>query len=212
MWKVRHTCGREYLLPTGAVKLRRKCICKLKNNWTHCKRGHELSGENVYVDPKGQRYCRCCSQLSKKKLVPVIAARYQEKRKNSEWLERRQRLLRERRKETKRTLVDYKGGCCMDCHNSFPLECFHFDHRDPFTKLFDIGAKMNRPMELLKAEVDKCDLVCANCHAIRTASDPAISKKISAAKIAQWVISTEEDRGHCHRSYNPEQTQSNEVA
>lgn len=32
------------------------------SHYTHCKRGHELTGENLYVDPKGARNCRICAR------------------------------------------------------------------------------------------------------------------------------------------------------
>lgn len=45
-----------------------------------------------------------------------------------------------------------------------------FDHRDPETKLFAItsGRAMLKSREKLLAEIAKCDIVCANCHALRT--------------------------------------------
>jgi hypothetical protein len=39
---------------------------------------------------------------------------------------------------------------------------------DPSKKKFEIANKQNGSFETLKDELDKCDLVCANCHRIRT--------------------------------------------
>ena len=59
---------------------------------------------------------------------------------------------------------------CMDCGGTFPPHVMQFDHRDPKIKLFSLAAQnvflKNRAM--LQAEVAKCDVVCANCHRIRT--------------------------------------------
>lgn len=33
--------------------------------WTHCKRGHEFTPENTYVDPAGHQHCRTCESLRK---------------------------------------------------------------------------------------------------------------------------------------------------
>ncbi len=33
---------------------------------THCKRGHAYSGDNLYVNPRGQRECRECRKISKR--------------------------------------------------------------------------------------------------------------------------------------------------
>ena len=45
---------------------------------THCKQGHELSGANLYVSPKGRRYCRTCRAFH--------ARRYNERDAHSEKL------------------------------------------------------------------------------------------------------------------------------
>jgi hypothetical protein len=85
----------------------------------------------------------------------------------------------------KHELVVYKGALCADCKGAFPDCCFQFDHRDPHTKSFTISSKMSRPISEMMIEADKCDLVCANCHAIRTANNPEVGKKISAAKMGK---------------------------
>jgi hypothetical protein len=65
-----------------------------------------------------------------------------------------------------------RRGCCMDCQmvvtrNNYM--CFDFDHRDPAKKSFAISAKSRDVAEaVLQAEFAKCDLVCANCHRLRT--------------------------------------------
>ena len=59
---------------------------------------------------------------------------------------------------------------CMDCgYNSHPA-ALEFDHVRG-TKLFNIGEKIgNYSREMLWEEIAKCDVVCANCHSIRTAT------------------------------------------
>jgi hypothetical protein len=83
---------------------------------------------------------------------------------------------------TKQSLVAYKGGKCQDCGGIFPQCCYHFDHRIPCEKSFNIAEACSNGLTLviprLREEVDKCDLVCANCHALRTAGNPEISAKI----------------------------------
>jgi hypothetical protein len=57
---------------------------------------------------------------------------------------------------------------CADCGGKFPPACMHFDHvpeRGP--KLFNLG-NGDYSVESIKAEIAKCDIVCANCHAVRT--------------------------------------------
>jgi len=56
----------------------------------------------------------------------------------------------------------------MDCGRTFPAFVMDFDHRDG--KQFEIGTGQARGygIKTLVAEIAKCDLVCSNCHRIRT--------------------------------------------
>lgn len=67
------------------------------------------------------------------------------------------------RKRTKVKLVEYKGGCCSRCGYGKSIGALEFHHLDPSEKDFAIGGK-SWSYERLKEEVDKCILVCANCH------------------------------------------------
>lgn len=69
-----------------------------------------------------------------------------------------------------RTFVNWlKEQPCSDCHVVYPPYVMDFDHRDRSTKLFEIGPRIGRVSTTkLLAELVKCDLVCANCHRIRT--------------------------------------------
>jgi hypothetical protein len=45
----------------------------------------------------------------------------------------------------------------------------HYDHLDGNHKRFQIGSAHQRyGRKSIQAEINKCDLICANCHAIRT--------------------------------------------
>lgn len=60
------------------------------------------------------------------------------------------------------------AGVCMDCGSTNRLE---YDHRDPATKSFGIAPNLRaRLTPVLQAEIQKCDLVCHDCHVIRTKS------------------------------------------
>jgi hypothetical protein len=60
---------------------------------------------------------------------------------------------------------------CADCgYNSHPA-ALEFDHLPGTKKLFNIGEKMGSySRTILWEEIAKCDVVCSNCHAIRTFS------------------------------------------
>ena len=64
---------------------------------------------------------------------------------------------------TKQKLVEYKGGKCVKCgyKNYFGNLTFH--HKDPLQKDFGISGK-SISFDKLKLEVDKCELLCHNCH------------------------------------------------
>ena len=67
-------------------------------------------------------------------------------------------------------LRDLRRRPCGDCGQTFPPWVMDFDHRDPKTKSFALaaGKVLLKPRDILLAEAAKCDIVCANCHAIRT--------------------------------------------
>ena len=67
------------------------------------------------------------------------------------------------RKDKKRKLIEYKGGKCEVCGYDKCVSALSFHHKDPKEKDFNISAK-SYSYERLKKEVDKCILVCANCH------------------------------------------------
>lgn len=57
---------------------------------------------------------------------------------------------------------------CIDCGYHAEPVALHFDHRDPKTKLFTIASAPTRNWASIEAEIAKCDVRCANCHAIRS--------------------------------------------
>jgi hypothetical protein len=73
------------------------------------------------------------------------------------------------RRRTKQKLVEHHGGECTDCGFTGPPFMFDFDHRDPGDKSFCVSNNgVTRAYDKLLAESLKCDLVCANCHRMRT--------------------------------------------
>lgn len=62
------------------------------------------------------------------------------------------------------------GRPCSDCQQMFPAICMDFDHLDGATKVASIARLVMNfsSIEKLEEEIRKCELVCANCHRIRT--------------------------------------------
>jgi hypothetical protein len=70
-----------------------------------------------------------------------------------------------RRKKIKLMAVEYKGGKCIHCSYNKCLAALEFHHRDKDKKDFGISMNGNtKSWQRIKDELDKCDLVCSNCH------------------------------------------------
>jgi hypothetical protein len=67
----------------------------------------------------------------------------------------------------------YTGVPCMACDGVFDWVAMDFDHRPEETKSFGIATKGTlvvspKNIAMLMKEIDKCDLICSNCHRVRT--------------------------------------------
>lgn len=71
---------------------------------------------------------------------------------------------------TRRAWLDkLKSVPCADCGGSFPSVCMDFDHVRG-DKRFRINAStVGLPEHILAEELKKCEVVCSNCHRLRTA-------------------------------------------
>ena len=69
--------------------------------------------------------------------------------------------------ERKKKLVNLYGGCCKSCGYNKNLAVLHFHHRDPKEKVskLDVRIITNRTWDYCINEANKCDILCANCHA-----------------------------------------------
>lgn len=90
--------------------------------------------------------------------------------KNSATHQARGKLARQRRYAINAAVIaEAKAVPCVDCGGRFELEQMDFDHVTG-TKRFNIGqARQQVSVETLRAEIAKCDVVCAACHRVRTA-------------------------------------------
>lgn len=109
---------------------------------------------------KGERdtHCRPCRSEYGKEHYTANKQRY---------IEAEARRKRARAAKRMRFLIDYfRTHPCADCGESDPL-VLEFDHiRD---KSFDIGRELpDRNWQSILAEIEKCEVVCSNCHRRRT--------------------------------------------
>lgn len=92
-----------------------------------------------------------------------------------EWYEKNKESEREkakdrqsiRRKEFKKWFKEFKTTLkCSICGFSHPA-ALDFHHKDPSTKEFNLGAiGCSVSKEKIIEEIEKCDILCANCHRI----------------------------------------------
>jgi hypothetical protein len=70
-----------------------------------------------------------------------------------------------RRRVVKVKAVEMKGGKCERCGYSKCIDALDFHHRSKDEKEFSISdGGHSRSWERVKAEIEKCELLCANCH------------------------------------------------
>lgn len=88
-------------------------------------------------------------------------------------------INRRRRAERHAEIDRIKSVPCAGCGGSFPPYVMDFDHRDPSTKKSEVSFLINKtgaPWSSVLEEVAKCDVVCANCHRMRTQTTDSSDK------------------------------------
>ena len=70
-----------------------------------------------------------------------------------------------KRERIKQKVLEYKGGQCELCGYNKCKGALIFHHRDPDKKEFNLSGNYNLSWNRIKSELDKCQLLCANCHA-----------------------------------------------
>jgi hypothetical protein len=104
--------------------------------------------------------------------------------------------VRLRQDGTVHMLRELRRVPCADCGGQFEPYQMEFDHRDPSTKLFNLmtGRAMLMSQKKLLAEAAKCDVVCVNCHRLRTTAAsrtkqrPVRNKPSDQRKAARWKL------------------------
>jgi transposase len=68
------------------------------------------------------------------------------------------------RQKMKEKAVEYLGGKCIVCGYNKCVWALEFHHRDPNEKDFGISQYDSLNWDVIRIELDKCDLLCSNCH------------------------------------------------
>ena len=77
---------------------------------------------------------------------------------------------REQRKEKRVYCIEYLGGKCVVCGTTHNLQ---FDHIKREGKKYNIASKLTYKFDNIKEELDKCQLLCVDCHLQKTAKECA---------------------------------------
>ncbi len=102
-------------------------------------------------------YCKECAKAKARGHHKVRAT-------NEDWVLKRRTTVSQRHKEAKLKAIAYLGGACSDCGGVFPPYVYDFHHLDEDTKLGNPSRFLRGDWKSAVSELDKCVLLCANCH------------------------------------------------
>ena len=135
-----------------------------------CKVLKPLAGYRRKEGSMPSAYCNECKEDSRN--TPEWRAYYAAYRQRfKDKINAQKRLSETAARDLRRRLIDKaKGGPCVDCGMRYPAFVMDLDHRDPSTKKFALAkaSRSHTRLEDIRAEIAKCDVVCANCHRYRT--------------------------------------------
>ena len=109
---------------------------------------------------RSQSYCRDCAKRAWRRW-------YSDERNRRRHLQQLARRRRRRIDRNRKIVADLKSKPCADCGLSFPPYVMDFDHIGPKTGEIPVLVRSSSTDRLLK-ETAKCEVVCSNCHRIRS--------------------------------------------
>ena len=148
---------------------------------SHCTRCNAVIPNRLFIDGKQRvlstrRYCISCKPFGKKGRVPQEGKEdirhcltckkpyIYNKSKGSTLTRCGSCLVNANRVNRKEFLVKHLGGKCVLCGYDKCVKALHFHHIEPSSKKFTVSGNHCRNMVDLLKEVEKCCLLCANCH------------------------------------------------
>ena len=134
------------------MKICTKCKIELNN---------DLFNKNKSKKDGLNNICKICSKERSRKY-------YNDNRQNHIYnISIRNERLRNR---NRKLIVDYLSSkSCIDCGN-LDSRVLEFDHLPEFKKFKDVSYLIagGYSEEIIRKEIDKCEVVCCNCHRVRT--------------------------------------------
>lgn len=154
------TCDKEFDKANSEIKASPNHFCSrscsaIYNNRKNPKRRPEGKCKQCgQIINTSKRYCseKCKSIAADIKRLPEELQRNNRVQAVVQW-----------RQRTKLKAIAHKGGSCQKCGYCKSVAALHFHHTDPNQKDFNIGGN-TRSWDRIRTEIDKCILLCANCH------------------------------------------------
>lgn len=143
--------------------------CAMSTVSYHCQL-HKMGDNNQKVtDDEKKQFQKMYNEVgSLKKVAKLTGRSFETVKKYVQVIKRVKKVTNSEsvmlwRKKTKKKLIEYKGGKCELCGYSKCERALEFHHTNPNEKDFSISGR-SLSFDKLKNEVDKCMLVCSNCH------------------------------------------------
>lgn len=123
----------------------------------------EISSLNVFYKIHTIEECMVEFNISKSTVVKHTKNK-SVKLTDDEIKKRNYNKVKVHRQKIKEKAVEYKGGKCSNCGYNKCIWAFEFHHLDPSEKDFGISKYSTLSWNRIKVELDKCIMLCANCH------------------------------------------------
>lgn len=165
------TCE-ENLSVVDTLRICTKCNIKKANEEFHLNGAYRRRVCRKCFNVYRREYCKLDKEERAKKRSEYVKARlakfngYQRKS-YAKHREKRNAHSKQKYEKIREWFDNLKNKPCTDCHTIFPACCMDWDHLHNKTALVGrllVSYNKNRILE----EIKKCELVCANCHRIRT--------------------------------------------
>jgi hypothetical protein len=123
---------------------------------------HNTRDITKYIETSTTRICLHCHQEKNKN---EFGYRKQRKGKTYSICKACTTMLKiKEQKFNKKKCMEYKGNKCVICGYDRCMNAMQFHHLDPSEKEFTVGKRHSMVFEKVIRELDKCILVCSNCH------------------------------------------------
>lgn len=157
MAKVCEQCGAEF---PNKVKIDGRV--RVLNKRKFCLRCSPFGQHNTSKHPSSQTNKKSCPRCRRELLKDNFYQRSNGK--VAAWCKTCNNETRlQKQRDNKILAIEYKGGKCQKCGYNRCVAAMEFHHRNG-DKEFSVARSKHKNFDALKLELDKCDLLCANCH------------------------------------------------